>query len=494
MSFACSSRPRFLAFTLVCLLLAASSLPCVAQSVDTREDTSSLAQGAAMPAWVVPVLRLVSSTHVEPTTGVVISDSGLVLVPAGFASESDEIIVLDGGTDIVRHGRTARIEKDFLTQGFQLLRVSGLRRSGARLAGQSLEDGATVHLAAFPPAEQIAEGAEPLHIPATVVVFGENGIPAISGEIQLPNVTGALLDDCGNLVGMSIAHDVQSMESTPGTRYKWLPSLLAVLESMRITPLPGTCTTESETVTEESQPEDPLPEETQASEDQPAPEEDAATAAEDDEAAEPEPEIQEETPPEELELEILPPIESDTADETSGTDTVDEPESRAWPWLLLAALLFAGGVYLHRRRTRMREPDPEGGDDAPDASASPEAQETAVRTPALDRRLVLQGERADGSNFEVSCLVSRDAINVIIGRGQVDLRVKSLAVSRQHVRLNGTEDELTLTDLGSNNGTSINGIPCLEGEIMYVGSGDTILLGDMRFRFDFQPSGGDAEG
>ena len=32
-----------------------------------------VAQSTEMPGWVVPVLRLVSVTHVEPTTGVVLS-------------------------------------------------------------------------------------------------------------------------------------------------------------------------------------------------------------------------------------------------------------------------------------------------------------------------------------------------------------------------------------------------------------------------------------
>ena len=194
-----------------------------------------------------------------------------------------------------------------------------------------------------------------------------------------------------------------------------------------------------------------------------------------------------------LEIEILPPIEGDDLPQAGGTETLEEPGSRAWPWLLLAALLFAGGVFLHRQRARMREPGAQAGDDEPDAKPSSESQESAVTTPSLDRRLVLQGERADGSTFEIFCPVSRDAVNVIIGRGQVDLRIESLAVSRQHVRLNGSESELTLTDLGSNNGTTINGIPCLEGEIMYVESGDTIQLGDIRFRFDFLPADGDAE-
>ena len=55
------------------------------------------------------------------------------------------------------------------------------------------------------------------------------------------------------------------------------------------------------------------------------------------------------------------------------------------------------------------------------------------------------------------------------------------AVSRRHARLNGSSDSLTLTDLGSSNGTAINGVPCLEGEIMYLEAGDTVILGDARF-------------
>ena len=42
--------------------------------------------------------------------------------------------------------------------------------------------------------------------------------------------------------------------------------------------------------------------------------------------------------------------------------------------------------------------------------------------------------------------------------------------------MSGTGDELTVTDLGSNNGTRINGVPCLEGEIMYVEPGDTLVV------------------
>ena len=73
---------------------------CMAQ-VATAQQTETMSPS------VVLVLKLVSSTHVKPTTGIVVSDSGLVVVPAEFASGEGEMIVLDGGTDILSNGRPA---------------------------------------------------------------------------------------------------------------------------------------------------------------------------------------------------------------------------------------------------------------------------------------------------------------------------------------------------------------------------------------------------
>ena len=142
---------------------------CAAQSIDPSDGRYALIEDGSMPPWVVPVLRLVSSTHVEPTTGLVLSDTGLVLVPMGFAAEGDEVIVLDGGTDIVRNGRPAHLKDYFPAEGLQILSVPGLRRQPAPFAAKALTDGARVELTAFPPAERIAEGDPPLHAAAKVV-------------------------------------------------------------------------------------------------------------------------------------------------------------------------------------------------------------------------------------------------------------------------------------------------------------------------------------
>jgi len=91
---------------------------------------------------------------------------------------------------------------------------------------------------------------------------------------------------------------------------------------------------------------------------------------------------------------------------------------------------------------------------------------------------------ADGSIFELSCKVSSSAINLVIGRGSADISLDNATVSRRHASLNGIGEMLTISDLGSNNGTSINGVPCLEGETMFVSPEDTIILGNCRFNFE----------
>ena len=457
---------------------------CAAQSIDPVNGRYALNEDGSMPAWVVPVLRLVSSTHVEPTTGLVLSDSGLVLVPMGFASEGDEVIVLDGGTDIVRNGRPAHLKDYFPAEGLQILSVPGLRRQAAPFATESLTDGARVELTAFPPAERIAEGDAPLHTAATVVVFRANGAPAVSGETPLPNVTGPLLDECGNVAAYSLAHDVQTISSHPGTRYKWCETLLAILTRLGVTPAPTACRSEAadtvEPAQEEIQPvpeaEAPAPNEPEVTEDANAPASDTADEPPEDAVEEPAPEQ------EVLDLDRLPPIETDLS-------PLPEPEPRtAWPWLLLGLALLGAGVWLHwrRRRSAVSESNDSGSGEHT-APAMDTSDERPAPAPELDRRLVLRGVLADGTPLDARCAVSSRAVNVVVGRGSAaDLVLPSAAISRQHARLNGTPDALTVADLGSSNGTSVNGVPCLEGEILYLEADDVLVLGDAQLSVAFE--------
>ena len=50
-----------------------------------------------------------------------------------------------------------------------------------------------------------------------------------------------------------------------------------------------------------------------------------------------------------------------------------------------------------------------------------------------------------------------------------------------------TPGSLTIMDLGSSNGSSVNDIPCMAGECFYLGPDDWVVLGDARFRIRLQP-------
>jgi hypothetical protein len=489
---------RFPVFRLLLAATAAAALTATAAGAEPPPaahvvvPAAHVGVPAGVPPWVVPVLRLVSATHVEPTTGVVLSADGLVLVPHDYARIGDEVIVLDGGTDIIRHGRPARFERSFPELGLKVLAVEGLNRRAAPVTALPLADGGTVTLAAFPPAEDIAAGTPPVVRSATVSVSAENALPAISPGANLPNVTGPLLDGCGNLAGYSIADGIQDMAPSPATHYRWQPALLTVLAELGLTPTGAPCAAQSTQAEQVPAPAAAEPEPRER------PAVIAAEAAPAEAPTEAPVELAAEAQPEELPFSELPPFEL-------GPYVVDravvpapvEPSGPSWWWLAGALLLFVAGFGLHRLRKRGRRRPP-----APPDAAAVNAEADSATTdagmdappelaePAQTYRLVLRGQYADGRELVAAVGVSDKAINVEIGRSATDLVIDSPAVSRRHARLNGTAKALTITDLGSNNGTSINGVPCLEDEIMYLEPGDTVLLGDARFTVTLEPTAG----
>ncbi len=480
-------RAKFFIVLIFCAWLAGSPGLCLGQ--DPAQTT--LSQAGSMPGWIVPVLRLVSATHVEPTTGVVISNTGLVLLADDFASSGDEIIVLDGGTDIIRNGRPAKIERQFPVQGLMVLSVKSLNRRAARFTAGDLADGASVRLQAFPPAEMIEQGAPPLDVSTTVKIFPESKTPVLSGDTSLPNVTGPIIDACGNLTGYSSADGVQSMSTSESPRYHWKDSLLSILSELQIEIIENPC--------------DPLPSPLDAQtpvekvvepEPEPSVEPDneidkTDEEATDEEAADDEPALEEESL---SELDVLPPIEklADPEEIAPLEETHAEPGegdkesgAPAWAWLLASILLLGSAFVLHRfRNKRNLHPEEEAhGDHASSAQLPDDEEEPAYPVPELDSLLIIEGILSDGTEFNQNCKVSRKAINIVIGRGNADINIVSSAISRKHVCLNGTLEMLTITDLGASNGTSINGIPCLEGETMFIEPDDIIILGNARFSY-----------
>lgn len=476
----------------VILLLCLGALAAVPA---TAQDTTgrSLAPAAAMPAWLVPVLRLVSSTHVEPTTGIVLPGGELVLVPAAFASPGDELVVLDGGTDIVRNGRTARIVQRFRDLGLQALAVEGLNRPGASFPTDVPQPGATLRLMAFPPAEQISAGEPPLNVEVPLAVDAGNGQAAMRVETPLPNVTGALVDACGNLVATSVADGVQSMSTAAAPDYRWTAALLRVVGELQLEAVYRPCIAaqpsapagqtetapEAEPQTEAAETPEAAAAEVPAEERPAAPIPEEAISAETGEV--------EEAAADEAFAQDEPPV-TEAAEEVADAPGAGDEQSAgaAWPWLLVLAALVVGILFLRRRKMSDRAsgagsaPVVDGSDDRNRAPGS----ETAV--PTRNSHLSIHGVLADGTPFEASAAVSGEAVDLVIGRGGADLSIASPAVSRAHARLSGSAQRLMLSDLGSSNGTSINGVPCLEGETFYLETGDSVVLGDAQFHVDLQ--------
>lgn len=71
----------------------------------------------------------------------------------------------------------------------------------------------------------------------------------------------------------------------------------------------------------------------------------------------------------------------------------------------------------------------------------------------------------------------------LIGRGtDCDLRLRDPNVSRHHCLIRIRSDEITLTDLGSSNGTRVNGTRVISP--VTLEAGDEICLGNYRFVLD----------
>jgi adenylate cyclase len=110
-----------------------------------------------------------------------------------------------------------------------------------------------------------------------------------------------------------------------------------------------------------------------------------------------------------------------------------------------------------------------------------------VQLPATRVRKIFHFHGADlsgrkfGFGVEVDDLVKRDQ-GVLIGRdsGQCDVVLANTSISRRHARLSvGNNNTLHIEDVGSTNGTSINGEPIAPGLTLPLEPGSMLKLGDI---------------
>ena len=426
------------------LLLKASVVLLCAQSTVALPQTAS-----GTPESVVLVLKLVSSTHVRPTTGVVISNDGMVLVPADFVAAGDEIVIMQGGTDIIRNGRPSRTVKRSAADGLAVLSAEGLKRPPIILSEDRLLQDHVYHLAAFPPADKLAEGAQPLWVPVKLTKNSATGGFEISTSTPLPPSTGPIIDNCGYLVGLNLAEGEDAVVVLGD-------EMSVIFDSMQIGLQSSTCQTPAQTKVIPAKPDIEKPD---------------------------------------IEKPVDPPVQTNAeADEKktassaintaadSPTIVVSRPSVLGilpvWLWLIGGAVLIAVLAKLIFF-LRLGKHEPWLSPDEPDTA---ELETQAVQQETVDRfdgEVVIEGSLGDGTPVRHACKVNTKQIDVVIGHGDADICIEAAAVSSRHARLKNIGKSLTISDLGSDHGTFIRGIPCLPNEVMMIYPEDEILLGDV---------------
>ena len=102
--------------------------------------------------------------------------------------------------------------------------------------------------------------------------------------------------------------------------------------------------------------------------------------------------------------------------------------------------------------------------------------------PGCNGMVIIEGMADVDTRFTRFCFVNTEQIDIVIGRDEADINIEHPAISRAHARFECDAESMTLSDLGSSNGTFIKGVPCLPGEVLFVEAEDEIFLGDVRLR------------
>ena len=70
----------------------------------------------------------------------------------------------------------------------------------------------------------------------------------------------------------------------------------------------------------------------------------------------------------------------------------------------------------------------------------------------------------------------------IVGKmkGETNLCISDISVSRIHCRFVEQENKVCIMDLNSTNGTFLNGLPIKSGEVLEIEKNDEILIGKVK--------------
>lgn len=152
--------------------------------------------------------------------------------------------------------------------------------------------------------------------------------------------------------------------------------------------------------------------------------------------------------------------------------------------LAAVVLVVVVAVVLHRRRLRQV-----AAVQAAQQAALGSADTGGDRARTSAARFVLSGRTSDGQDVSLTLVDDQLELGVVIGRHpqRAGLVIADRTLSREHARLSYTDvtggpRQLSVRDLGTTNGTSVNGRALSQGEEAAVRVDDTLGLGGVVLR------------
>jgi pSer/pThr/pTyr-binding forkhead associated (FHA) protein len=122
------------------------------------------------------------------------------------------------------------------------------------------------------------------------------------------------------------------------------------------------------------------------------------------------------------------------------------------------------------------------------SSYDPSSTYMMSRVAQPDAPLRFYGVLRPGTGVVPSEAIQIDAAELVIGRQSgLALSLADDWVSRQHARIRRCGDEFVLEDLGSSNGTYVDGVPIVS---CVLRAGDWIQIGRSLFRFELRLASG----
>jgi two-component system, NtrC family, response regulator HydG len=132
----------------------------------------------------------------------------------------------------------------------------------------------------------------------------------------------------------------------------------------------------------------------------------------------------------------------------------------------------------------MTPSQPNGGVEASTFHATKEAPQAGV--PKAIALVIVEGEDDVGRQF---VLVSATPSRAVIGKSEgSDIRISDREVSRRHSAIDVAEDGFRVVDLGSTNGTFVDGVRVVDA---FLRGGEILRVGATVFRVDLVPTSSD---